>query len=101
VVAVDVGPGYDAVEALAEGERGGLGAAPPVVRAHDEAIGVLMAAATAAELAGWRADASRPALTYVRPRIERHATFRVDRMLQYAEDGYRAMREALAAPLRT
>ncbi len=101
VVAVDVGPGYDAVEALAEGERGGLGAAPPVVRAHDEAIGVLMAAATAAELAGWRADASRPALTYVRPRIERHATFRVDRMLQYAEDGYRAVREALAAPLRT
>jgi len=33
---------------------------------------------------------------YVRPKLERAATFRVDRMRQYASDGYAAMREALA-----
>jgi NTE family protein len=55
VVAVDVGPGFDAV-------------------------GALMASATAAQLALWRADAGRPPLVYVRPRVERSATFRVDRV---------------------
>jgi len=93
VVAVDVGPGFD------EGGAGGS-VAPPVVRAHDDAAGTLMANATAAQLALWRADAERPALVYVRPRVERNATFRVDRMRQYADDGYRATREALAAAAR-
>jgi predicted acylesterase/phospholipase RssA len=90
VVAVDVGPGFDAEDA------GTTGAPPPIVRAHDDAIGALMAGATAAQLALWRADAGRPPLVYVRPRVERGATFRVDRMLHYAEDGYRATRDALA-----
>jgi NTE family protein len=116
VVAVDVGPGFDG------GDTGGrvilsdaketitahgllrfaqddtlLSTAPPVVRAHDDAVGVLMANATVAQLALWRADAARPRLVYVRPRVERSATFRVDRVRQYAEDGYRATRDALAA----
>jgi NTE family protein len=90
VVAVDVGPGFD-------GERAGTSvAAPPLVRAHDDALGVLMAAATAAQLALWRADIGRPPLIYVRPRIERGATFRVDLVRQYAEVGYRATRSTLA-----
>ena len=39
---------------------------------------------------------ARPPLLYVRPPVERNATFRVDRIRQYAEDGYRAARAALA-----
>lgn len=92
VVAVDVGPGFDGVDAGPA--PAGM---PPVVRAHDEAVGTLMANATAAQLALWRADPRRPPLVYVRPRVERNATFRVDRVRQYAEDGYRATRDALEA----
>jgi NTE family protein len=88
VVAVDVGPGLDT-------EPGEAPAVPPVVRAHDEAVGTLMAAHTAAQLAAWRAMAGRPPLVYVRPRVERNATFQVDRMRQYAEDGYQATRAHL------
>jgi NTE family protein len=95
VVAVDVGPGFDGGDAGA-GDDSLLGAAPPIVRAHDDAVGALMANATAAQLALWRADAGRPPLVYVRPVVERSATFRVDRVRRYAEDGYRATREALA-----
>ena len=65
-------------------------AVPPVVRAHDEAVGTLMAAHTAALLAAWRAEPGRPPLVCVRPRVERNATFQVERMRQYAEDGYQA-----------
>lgn len=90
VVAVDVGPGVDAI-----GDEPAP-PAPPVVRAHDEAVGTLMAANTAAQVAAWRAEPSRPPLVYVRPAVERNATFRVERMRRYAEDGYVAAREALA-----
>jgi NTE family protein len=90
VVAVDVGPGFDAAE------LGAPSGAPPMVRAHDDAVGALMAQATASQLAIWRSDAARPPLVYVRPKLERAATFRVDRMRQYASDGYAATREALA-----
>jgi NTE family protein len=90
VVAVDVGPGFD----TAPGSEPAPG--PPVLRAHDEAVGTLMAAHTAAQLARWRTDAAMPPLLYVRPRIERNATFRVERMRQYAADGHEATRAALA-----
>ncbi len=90
VVAVDVGPGFDG----AVGSEPGAG--PPMVRAHDEAVGTLMAAHTAAQLARWRADVSMPPLLYVRPRVERNATFRVERMRQYAADGHESARDALA-----
>ena len=61
-----------------------------------------MAAHTAAQLALWRAEPGRPPLIYVRPRVERNATFRVERMRRYAEDGYQATRSALAPlPART
>jgi NTE family protein len=88
VVAVDVGPGFEASVTAPP-------AAPPLVRAHDEAVGTLMAAHTQEQLARWRAEAGRPPLMYVRPAIERYATFRVERMREYAEQGYRATREAL------
>jgi NTE family protein len=103
VVAVDVGPGFDQLAPEAEDRatslaslRTAFGALPPLVRAHDDAVGALMANATAAQLALWRADSARPPLVYVRPRVEPNATFRVDRIRRYAEDGYRATRDALA-----
>jgi len=89
VVAVDVGPGFD-VPPPAELPR-----VPSMIRAHDEAVGILMAANSENQLALWRADARRPPLVYVRPRIERHATFRVERVREYANEGRRATRDAL------
>jgi NTE family protein len=88
VVAVDVGPGPDT-------PPGVPAAGPPVVRAHDEAVGALMAAHTASQLRAWRAEPGRPPLVYIRPRVERNATFQVDRMRRYAEDGYLAARSHL------
>jgi NTE family protein len=88
VLAVDVGPGFDqppATEARV----------PSLIRGHDDAVGILMAANSECQLAVWRADPSRPPLVYVRPRIERNATFRVDRVREYASEGRRATREAL------
>lgn len=90
VVAVDVGSRFESVTGVEQP------AMPALLRAHDEAMGILMAAHTEQQLARWRADSTRPALTYVRPEIERYATFRVDRMREYAEQGYRAARDALA-----
>lgn len=98
VVAVDVGPGFD-VAGVPPGVAPPA-AAPPIVRAHDDAVGALMAHATAAQLALWRADPTRPPLVYVRPKIERDATFRVDRVRQYADSGYAAAREALSIVAR-
>ena len=95
VIAVDVGPGFDT-------PAGAAAAVPPVVRAHDESVGMLMAAHTAAQLALWRAEFGRPPLTYIRPRVERNATFQVERMRRYEEDGYQAARAALELrPART
>lgn len=89
VVAVDVGPGFD-VPPPAEAPR-----VPSMVRAHDDAMGILMSANSESQLALWRSDPSRPPLVYVRPRTERNATFRVDRIREYAHEGRRATREAL------
>lgn len=89
VVAVDVGPGFD----MAAGQPY---SAPSLIQAHEDAVGTLMATNTAAHLALWYADPKRPSLIYIRPRVERNATFRVDRVRQYAEDGYRAARDSIA-----
>ena len=89
VLAIDVGPGFD-MPPPAESPR-----VPSMVRAHDDAVGILMAANSESQLAVWRADPSRPPLVYVRPRIERNATFRVDRVREYVSEGRRATREAL------
>jgi NTE family protein len=84
VVAVDVGPGLDEAEAPAAARY------PALIGLHNDTTGILMAALTMAELARWRAEPGRPELLYVRPRVERAATFRVDRARDYADDGYRA-----------
>jgi NTE family protein len=89
VLAVDVGPGFD-LPAAGEAAR-----MPPLVRAHDDAMGILMAANTESQLTLWRLDPARRPLVYVRPRTERNATFRVDRVRDYAAEGRRATREAL------
>jgi NTE family protein len=89
VLAVDVGPGFD-LPAPAEPSR-----VPALVRAHDDSVGILMAANSQSQLALWRADPARPPLVYVRPRVERNATFRVERIRDYANEGRRAARQAL------
>src|SRR6267142_160643 len=89
VVAVDVGPGFD------EGQGGGGSSLPPVVELHNEVTGILMAGQTAAALALWRASPDRPPLLYVRPRVEKGATFRVDQVRRYFDEGYSATRNAL------
>jgi NTE family protein len=89
VLAVDVGPGFD------QPAPGAVPPTPALIRAHDDAVGILMAGNTQSQLALWRADPSRPPLIYVRPRMERNTTFRVDRVREYANEGRRATREAL------
>ncbi len=88
VVAVDIGAGFD-------DEAAGPSPYPSLVRAHNDAMGILMAANTELSLAVWRADPGRPPLIYIRPRVERNATFRMDRVRAYADEGYRAAREVL------
>lgn len=91
VVAVDVGPGFDEMETpeLPSG-------LPPVADTHNTAMGILMSEQTRLALALWRSNPNHPPLLYVRPRVERGATFRVDLMRGYVEQGYIATRAALA-----
>jgi NTE family protein len=88
VLAVDIGPGFDEL-ATAPSPY------PSLVRAHNDATGILMAANSALELELWRSDPSRPRLVYVRPNVEKNATFRMDLARRYADEGYRATRTAL------
>ena len=92
VVAVDVGPGFDLAAA------GGAPVASPAVVARPRRGGRHPDGRrhrARSSRSGGRTP-GRPPLIYVRPRVERNATFRVERVRQYAEDGYRAAREALA-----
>ena len=92
VVAVDVGPGFDeAVPARASSS----GAVPPLVRAHGEAIRVMMAAQTEREIREWPADASP--LMVVRAVAEREATFAVGQAKRYFDAGYQAAKRQLRA----
>jgi len=88
VVALHVGPGFDEPPAAKKA------AIPPLVRAHGEAIRVMMAAQTERAVAAWPKDA--PRLVFVRAVAEREATFASDRAERYFEAGYRTTREALA-----
>jgi NTE family protein len=93
VIAVDAGPGFDEAPSPSPSRL------PPMVQVHNDSLGVLMAEQTAATLARWRATAGRPPLIYVRPRVEKGATFRVADVARYAEEGYRATREAVVGLL--
>ena len=87
VIAVDAGPGFD------NGREPKPPGGPPLIRAVDESIGILMAQVAADQVARWRLE--RGPLLYVRPRVERNATFSAGRARVYADEGYLAMREAL------
>jgi predicted acylesterase/phospholipase RssA len=89
VIAVQVGPRFD--EVPREPDR-----LPPLVRAHSEAEGILMATCAELQRELWMRRGDRPPLLYVTPRTERFATFRTGDMPQYFAEGARAMREALA-----
>ncbi len=91
VVAVNVGPGFDEEHPPS---AAALRRLPPLVRAHGEAIRVMMAEQTERAVADWPKDA--PRLVYVRPVAEREATFAVERLEQYIEAGYQATKKALA-----
>lgn len=91
VVAVNVGPGFDEEDAPPAVLRR---LPPPLIRAHGEAIRVMMAAQAERAVADWPKDG--PRLVYVRAVAEREATFAVDRLEQYVEAGYQATKKAIA-----
>lgn len=85
VFAVYVGPSFQE-----QGEpRPGR---PGLLDAHGNAMRVLMAAQAEAAIASW--DGRIP-LVLARPPVEALATFRVDRVRHYVEEGYRAAVRAL------
>lgn len=88
VVAVSVGPGFD--EATAKGAQSPV---PPLVRAHGEAIRIMMAAQTERAIAEWPADA--PRLVVVRAVAEREATFAVGQADRFFDAGYSATKQVL------
>ncbi len=90
VVAVNVGPGFD--EPLVPSvQRSNV---PALIRAHGEAIRVMMAAQVERAVADWPKDG--PRLVYVRAVAEREATFAVERLEHYVEMGYQATKKAIA-----
>ncbi len=91
VVAVDVGPGFD------EPPADRKAAVPALVRAHGEAIRVMMAAQTERAIAEWPKDG--PRLVVVRAVAEREATFAVDQTEKYLDAGYRETKRALGDTL--
>ncbi len=79
--AVEVGPSLSA-EPAEKPER-----LPPLVRAHGQAIGILMAAQTERIIARWKPGPVP--LVLVRPKRESEVTFAVDHVVRYVEIGYR------------
>lgn len=89
VVAVDVGPGFD------EPPTDAKAPIPALIRAHGEAIRIMMAAQTERAIADWPREA--PRLVLVRAVAEREATFAVGRAERYLRAGYEATKHALTA----
>ncbi len=88
VVAIDVGPGFDEPPAAKKAPI------PPLVRAHGDAIRIMMAAQTEQAIAAWPQDA--PRLVVVRAVAEREATFAVGSGERFLKAGYEATKRALA-----
>ncbi|HUL02827.1 MAG TPA: patatin-like phospholipase family protein [Gemmatimonadales bacterium] len=91
VVAVDVGSGFD--EQPPPPSTASHRLPPPLLRAHDSAIRILMAAQTERAIEGW--PSSAPRLTVVRPVAELGATFAVGQSDRYFAAGYEATKRAL------
>ena len=87
----DVGPGFDEPPPPPSTALPRL--PPPLIRAHGEAIRIMMAAQTELAIAAWPPDAAR--LVVVRAVAEREATFAVGAGERYLEAGYSKTREAL------
>src|SRR5438876_8911878 len=81
VVAVHVGPGFDEPPPPPSTVLPRL--PPPLIRAHGEAIRIMMAAQTERAIADWPTDA--PKLVVVRAVAEREATFAVGAGERYLE----------------
>jgi NTE family protein len=92
VVAVHVGPGFDEPPVPSATALKRL-LPPPLIRAHGEAIRIMMAAQTEQAIAAWPRDGAR--LVVVRAVAEREATFAVGAGERYLEAGYRETRRAL------
>jgi NTE family protein len=90
VLAVHVGPGFDEPLAPAAA-RSRL--APPLIRAHGEALRVMMADQVERSVRAWPREA--PRLVVVRPVAEREATFAVQEIARYVAAGYRETQAAL------
>ena len=88
VIAIDAGPGFE--------ESGGAAPRiPPLMRAHGDAVGILMAGATQRTLEWWRRTDGLPRLLYIRPKVESGVTFEVERIRDYESRGYVAAVEVL------
>jgi NTE family protein len=90
-VAVNVGPGFD--EQLPPGHLPAR--LPRIIRSHGEAVRIMMAEQTEQAVRRWKADGKKAKLVYVRPVAEREATFAVERIQDYVEAGFQAVRKAL------
>ncbi len=91
-VAIHVGPGFDEPPLPPSTALHRL-LPPPLIRAHGEAIRIMMAAQTELAIAAWPRDGAR--LVVVRAVAEREATFAVGAGERYVEAGYRQTRLAL------
>src|SRR5947207_7509708 len=91
VVAIDAGPGFDEPPPPPSTALPRL--PPPLIRAHGEAIRIMMAAQTERAIADWPKDA--PKLVVVRAVAEREATFAVGAGDRYLRAGYDATKRAL------
>ncbi len=91
VVAIDVGPGFDAVPSRDRPP-------PALIRAHNDSQFVLMATNTALQVALWRATPGRPPLIYIRPETHRGETFAIGQADAYADAGRDAARLVLGRP---
>jgi len=89
VIAIDVGSGFDDVDA-----PGGGRLEPGLIRAHGEALRVMMAAQTERAVEAW--PRSAPPLTYVRAVAEKGATFALGQSDRFFKAGYEATRRALS-----
>jgi NTE family protein len=89
IVAIRVGPSFQAEPAS------GSVPVPPMVRSHNQAMRILMAAQTDEVIARWRNGPIT--LVVIEPQTEAGATFAVDDAMGYVEEGYRAAAAALDA----
>ena len=92
VVAIDAGHGFDEPPPPPSTALSRL-LPPPLIRAHGEAIRIMMAAQTERAIAAWPTEA--PKLVVVRAVAEREATFAVGAGDRYLRAGYDATKRAL------